>query len=789
MNRDEITLEIEQMTHAAAESEFAKLLQFFGQVLKEDPEHLDALYGYGVICFRMNNLKDAKNYFQRAYKRASLHTGLAWNYINLCTLDNDFEKIYEVGVALLPRLLDDPILYRNLHTACQQTGRVEEFRSIRAMMAAHCAKGYHYQLRFLTAFKDLYPDQFATLAARPPPKPIAPKKKKTPKPVNTPPEPISGDATPVGMEGLSLNGSIGGTNLPTRYFFRYGTSPANLDGMTAKQEVPPGRHGRTIDTGTNTFSRISSFGYTIDFEELGGGKAATIPGPATQAVMQLEDPFGKDRNHINGIGIIDLVFSWSHILQVRDRVGDEYAGDSYPQKIYPGESLDLRDAEISAVLRSNDFDVRDFRFVAWFHANAGTALVPDQMEDMAPWALTADMKNNQIIADGKWREHTFTFRSDSNDWSFSGNNIEEKGSEIGRYLYHPIGESLRQNRGGNICLAFVCGNDVDTPVGKIELASLSLRYRSQSLLGPGFGGEWIDAPDKGSDASALTQGWIGNEEYYWQSAAKPKAPQEFTWKFADKATVESVRLHQNHHWPAKEVEVLISTNGKKFTPLWKAELRKDAAGFVVGPEDAQGADPKNLASIHIPAKPVKASYLKLRILSGYKSKHWGLDAIEVFGKGPRPIPEIEPCSVSEDIAGFKPGTEVFYQLVAENEKGVSEGEIKSLVLPADNKPIIHWAKVLERTKDKATIVARVTAMGSFTELTGVLGNSKEKTVSEASATAGKWPTPRHVTLSMGGLTARRKFKATIKAVNEAGESTPMALEIGPLGESKVKSKK
>jgi len=80
-------------------------------------------------------------------------------------------------------------------------------------------------------------------------------------------------------------------------------------------------------------------------------------------------------------------------------------------------------------------------------------------------------------------------------------------------------------------------------------------------------------------------------------------------------------------------------------------------------------------------------------------------------------------------------------------------------------------------------------MGSFTELTGTLVNSKGKTVYEGSVTAGKWPTPRHVTLPMIGLSAKGKFKATLKAVNEAGESESLDLDIEPSGETAGKAKK
>ena len=108
-------------------------------------------------------------------------------------------------------------------------------------MAAHCTKGYHYQLNFMKSFRDDFPDKFEALAARPPPKPKARKKEKAADTANTAPEAISGDATPVGREGLTLNGSIGGSTLPTRYFFRYGTTPENLDRTTSEQDVPPGR--------------------------------------------------------------------------------------------------------------------------------------------------------------------------------------------------------------------------------------------------------------------------------------------------------------------------------------------------------------------------------------------------------------------------------------------------------------------------------------------------------------------------------------------------------------------
>ena len=503
--------------------------------------------------------------------------------------------------------------------------------------------------------------------------------------------------------------------------------------------------------------------------------------------MVLLSPFGKDRNHINGIGIVDLLLGWTNAAQVRHQISGFNDSELYPRKAYPGEKLDLRDAELSVTLRSTELDVKDFHLVVLCNSDTGTALLPEWMEDMAPWVLTEGLEKNSIICDGRWNSFVFKLRDNSNDWSFAGNNIEELGEDIGRYRYFPLNETLSRNR--SVCsinLQFVFGRDVDTPDGEVELASLALRYRSRSLLTPGYGTELVVLPADGTaDPAHLTAGAIGIDNECWHSGVDPATPQEFTWKFTQEASLESVRLFQHPRWPAKEIEVLASDDGDRFTVIWSAELQSDpveAAANYRCPVDGdlkRFDRPFTLASITILDAPVNCRFLKLRILSGHRSEHWGLDAIEAFGEGPPPLPEIEPCSFSEELSGMDPGTIVYYQIIAENDAGTSEGTIESFQVPVDRRPIIHWARIIERMPEKATVLVRLTPMGSFTDLNGCFRDAEGNIAFEGKIVVGRSETSRHATMAVTGLTAGQAYRGVLTAANDAGESGDIEICIKP----------
>src|SRR5262249_24086200 len=147
-----------------------------------------------------------------------------------------------------------------------------------------------------------------------------------------------------------------------------------------------------------------------------------------------------------------------------------------------------------------------------------------------------------------------------------------------------------------------------------------------------------------------------------RSAEGPSAPLEFVYAFTNPVVIHTVQLHQNPAWPAREVEILAAADGKTFTPVARLTL----------PE--KGEPNANWAFAIKRGLSAKARQLKVRILSGYKAKHWGLGEIEVFGTGATMLPDDDHYYVNTDIENLKRGTLYHYRLVAVSSQGVSHGE-------------------------------------------------------------------------------------------------------------------
>ena len=126
-----------------------------------------------------------------------------------------------------------------------------------------------------------------------------------------------------------------------------------------------------------------------------------------------------------------------------------------------------------------------------------------------------------------------------------------------------------------------------------------------------------------------------------------------------------------------------------------------------------------------------------------------------------------------------PGTIVYYQNVAENDAGTSEGTIESFQVPVDRRPIIHWARVIERMAEKATVLVRLTPMGSFTDLNGCFRDADGELAFAGKVVVGRWDTPRHVTMAVTGLDVGQTYRGVLTAANDAGESGDIEICIKP----------
>lgn len=577
---------------------------------------------------------------------------------------------------------------------------------------------------------------------------------------------------PTGIDGVALNGSLGGFTIPTVYYFRYGVHSGELTHKTPVRELPAGLFGKVRDTGANLYHRIEANAANVMFSEVEPSEndAGSDDRKSQMPVfaMKLEWPFGKDRNHLDGIGIIDLLFGWGTPAQSRGAI--DGAGDQagYPTPEYHGEAIDLRDAVFGVTYRSHDLDPKDFMPVVWIHGRTGTAIYPEAHDDLTAWAVTDDADLKSFCADGAWHHLEFDLPGRSSQWTFCGSNTDEMGSAMERYTYAPIQTIQRENVGGNICLAFVHGGELNTPEGAIEIAELSLTYRSRSLLGPGQQAELQSIPpDLLSDPASLTDGTIGDIERYWFRAISENGPSDLVWRLRDRAEICSFKIHQNVLAPAQGLEIAVSDDGTVFSDVWSGALDDVPVDPGAWKDAARNG---GLARVVVLSSGMPARYIRLRVLSGYRQHAVGLDAFEVFGRGLPFMPSPEPFTFSEIVTGLPSAEVCFAQLMAENADGIFEGEVVEIHRPMTDKPHILSAHVAQRRKDEAVIAVRTVAMGASTSLSVILQSDLGEEIVVPVISVGKWTVPRDARILVKGLKPGIAYRGVCRAENENGGS-------------------
>ena len=134
----------------------------------------------------------------------------------------------------------------------------------------------------------------------------------------------------------------------------------------------------------------------------------------------------------------------------------------------------------------------------------------------------------------------------------------------------------------------------------------------------------------------LANGGADGGGYVTTDYLVPDEPPEFVWDLSAETAVEALRLRQNPLFPAQRVEILGGGSPDDWQTLWETDMPDKPAG-----------DKNKWSVFRVLDRAATVRFLKLRILSGHGDEFWGLDAIEVFGSGPDPRPELEPCRSPE----------------------------------------------------------------------------------------------------------------------------------------------
>jgi hypothetical protein len=530
-------------------------------------------------------------------------------------------------------------------------------------------------------------------------------------------------ASSVGQTTLTINGSINPHGLPTTYYFEYGPTEA-YGSKTPTAALPPRLAAYYHESWDNGARGWASWFKATHFKT----------GGASGGFMRFAEPSNHDHNHDDGIGTVHLTKylypgPLPHASSVYLAAGDP----------------DFRDAKINVYVRGVDWKPNGSELLWWTQSQKNIdALNTGWIRPN--WAYTGYLLTDHLN-DGKWHAVSYRLRNDASDWSYTGGK--------GGYQYWLIDQAQAHlNCDFFHMVAFV---DVkNPPTGAIDFDELTIAYRNYSLLLPSNGGKLASAPAGGTGAARLTDGWRHGKDRCWRSAANPSTPQEFAWSFAKPVTINAIQVHQDPDWPAKDVEVLATTDGKTFKSVLKRMLPEKA---VHGPIFCFSID-RGLS--------IKASGLKVRILSGYKPMHWGLGEVEVFGTGAVMSTDDDDYFVNTDVEGLKAGATYHYRLVAINEKGTIRGEDRTFTLPATRKPVVDTGRATRITRGSAKVDGRVNPLGEAAQFYIEYGPDTKYGTKTALGWAGQQAAPRQVFAELKGLKPETTYHYRVGATNASG---------------------
>lgn len=550
-------------------------------------------------------------------------------------------------------------------------------------------------------------------------------------------------AEALGQTGMLVNGTIHPYGAPTSYYFEYG--PTESYGQRTETLALPPRltayYHETWDT---------------DASGWGGGGFAPPEGDAKSGFFRFTEPSGHDFNHIDGVGTLHLCkyFYPGTAATVFKRLG-AFLGGGHP---------DLRGARVSMAVRGNQWKPNGTTLLWWTQSQSNIELKMELGWKRANWAYTGFTLNN-VLRSGEWEKVDYRLHEDSHSWSYGGNNLAQKYPE--RYSYWPITQAQRDL---NIdFFHLVMGVDPQNPPeGSIDFDDFLLTYRNYSLLSPTNGGRLLSAPPADTDvswlraAATLTDGWRHGRNKMWKSAADPSSPQEFVYELnvgmrsPAAVTLQTIQLHQNPEWPARDVEVLVSTDGESFASLLKTRMEEHSVPNA------------NFAFTIARDLSTTARFLKVRVLSGYRKKHWGMGEIEAFGSGALMATEHEPYRVTADVTELRPGTTYHYRLVALSAAGSSYGENRTFRAASNGKPEAKTSSASEISPTGARLAGRFNPLGRKSEYYFEYGTDDRYGSKTPILYGGRQITPRAAFVKLENLQPNSEYHYRVVVKNWAG---------------------
>lgn len=554
----------------------------------------------------------------------------------------------------------------------------------------------------------------------------------------TPPPNIeTGSPTLLGATGLSLNGRLHSHGAPASYYFEYGPT-ADYGQRTETRRAPPrlaAHYREAWDQGWNGWRSWDS--QHLHFTE----------GGAAGGHIRYEAIAKDDHNHDDGIGTVHLAKymypgSFSPIPSAYLSAGDP----------------DLRDAKIKVAVRGVDWRPNGTELQWWSQSQSNIELNADDFT-LSPdykhsnWTYTG-FNLTDLLVSGDWEWAEYRLHNDTRHWSYCGNN----GGESRYDAYWSI-DRVQRHLNIDLFHMVVFVDTENRPTGAIDFDEFEITYGDYSLASPANGGKLIDAPSGSTDdPSLLTDGWRNGAGHTWRSGSAPSAPLEFTYAFARPVTIQAAQLHQHPEWPSREVEILVSDDGRAWQPLTRGEI----------PE--QAPEGPNYVFLLERGLNAAAQQVKVRILSGYKSEHWGLGEIELFGVGAEYATDDDWRSVNEDIVDLEPGQTCHYRLVASSATGETLGAGQSFTLPSDDRPHVVTGGASRVGGGAAKVEGRLNPLGKRTEFYFEYGPTREYGQRTRPQYGGLQITPRLAFAWLSDLRPGAEYHYRLVAVNEVGAS-------------------
>jgi len=546
--------------------------------------------------------------------------------------------------------------------------------------------------------------------------------------------------TLLGTTGLSINGQVHPHGVPTTWYIEYGPT-TDYGHRTAEQSVPPqltAHYRESWDAGWNGWNSWCP-------------KRLHFPtGGVSAGYISYEGSPRDDPNHVDGIGYVHLTpYMYQGSVSLTDRDPSAYLGGGDP---------DFRDAIIRQSVRGRDWVPHGTELMWWSQAQSNIEANPDD-HTLAPnykhpnWCYTGQSLRD-LLSTGNWETAEYRLLNDTNHWTYCGNRDGEA-----RYdAYWPIDQTQRHlNLDLFHMVVFV--DPQQRPTGAIDFDEFEVTYRNYSLAAASNGGRLIASPSGSTDdPQTLTDGWRHGPGRMWASAPNPTAPLEFEFEFTEPITIEKVQLHQHPDWPAKDVEVLTSTDGQHWEPIVEGEMQ---ARHPHGP---------NYAFLLKKKLSAPAQRAKVRILSGHQSQRWGLGEIEFFGTGAIYQPDDDWFHTSIDVPDLPAGRTVHYRLVATNAHGTAHGPDQHFALPADARPHVITGAASRIAHGAACVDGRLNPLGSKTQFHFEFGPTTNYGQQTRPRYGGLQLTPRLCRDELTGLQPGATYHYRFVAVNESGTS-------------------